>query len=64
MHEEVHMEETCVIVAEVNNMHVGVIVDSVSEVVDIGRGDIEETPEFEQGIDTDFVMGLGDNNTT
>ncbi len=64
MHEEEHTEETCVIVVEVNNMHVGVIVDSVSEVVDIGRGDIEETPKFEQVIDTDFMMGLGDNNTT
>ncbi len=62
MQEEEHTEETCVIVVEVNSMHVGVIVDSVSEVVDIGRGDIEETPNFGQGIDTDFIMGLGKVN--
>ena len=31
-------------------------------VVDIGRGDIEETPNFGQGIDTDFIMGLGKVN--
>ncbi len=62
MHEEEHTEETCVIVEEVNNMHVGVIVDSVSEVVDIGRGDIEETPKLEQGIDKDFMMGPGKVN--
>ncbi len=62
MQEEEHTEETCVIVVEVNNTHVGVIVDSVSEVVDIGRGDIEETPNFGQGIDTDFIMGLGKVN--
>ncbi len=62
MQEEVHTEETCVIVVEVNNTHIGVIVDSVSEVVDIGRGDIEETPNFGQGIDTDFIMGLGKVN--
>lgn len=62
MQEEEHTEETCVIVVEVNNSHIGVIVDSVSEVVDIGNGDIEETPDFGQGIDTDFIMGLGKVN--
>ncbi len=36
MQEEVHTEEICVIVMEVNNMYVGGIVDSVSEIVDIG----------------------------
>jgi len=62
MQEEEHTQETCVIVVEVNNMQIGVIVDSVSEVVDIGSGDIEETPDFGQGIDTDFIMGLGKVN--
>ncbi len=59
MQEEVRTEGTCVIVVEVNNMHVGGIVDSASEVVDIGSSDIEETPSFGQGVDTDFIMGLG-----
>ncbi len=60
--EEEHTGETCIIVVEVNSMHIGVIVDSVSEVVDIGSGDIEDTPKFGQGIDTDFIMGLGKVN--
>lgn len=59
MQEEEHTDETCVIVVDVDSTHIGVIVDSVSEVVDIGSGDIEETPNFGQGIDTDFIMGLG-----
>jgi purine-binding chemotaxis protein CheW len=59
MPEEEHTKETCVIVAEVNNTSIGIIVDSVSEVLDIKSGEIEETPSFGQGIDTDFIMGMG-----
>ena len=59
MQEEEHTQETCVIVAEVNNTSIGIIVDSVSEVLDIKSDEIEETPGFGQGIDTDFIMGMG-----
>ncbi|MBC8551165.1 MAG: purine-binding chemotaxis protein CheW [Candidatus Brocadiales bacterium] len=59
MPEEEHTKETCVIVVEVNNTSVGIIVDSVSEVLEIKGGDIEEAPCFGQGIDTDFIIGLG-----
>ena len=59
MHEEEHTQETCVIVVEVNNTSIGIIVDSVSEVSDIGGGEIEDPPKFGQNIDTSFIMGLG-----
>lgn len=59
MQEEKHTQETCVIVVEVNSTSIGIIVDSVSEVLYIGRGEIEDTPNFGQGIDTSFIMGLG-----
>ena len=59
MQEEAHTRETCVIVVEVNNTSIGIIVDSVSEVSDIGGGEIETAPKFGQGIDTSFIMGLG-----
>ena len=59
MQEEKYTQETCVIVVEVNNAHIGIIVDSVSEVVDINSSEIEETPPFGQGIDTSFMMGMG-----
>jgi purine-binding chemotaxis protein CheW len=59
MPEEEHTQETCVIVVEVNSTSIGIIVDSVSEVLDIKSGEIEETPSLGQGIDTDFIMGLG-----
>jgi len=59
MSEEEYTQKTCVIVVEADNSQVGIIVDSVSEVLDIKSGEIEETPGFGQGIDTDFIMGLG-----
>jgi purine-binding chemotaxis protein CheW len=59
MPEVEYTKETCIIVAEVGATQVGVIVDSVSEVTDIKGEDIEEAPSFGQGIDTNFIMGLG-----
>ena len=59
MPEVEHTKETCIIVAEVGTAQVGIIVDSVSEVTDIKGEDIEEAPSFGQGIDTNFIMGLG-----
>ncbi len=59
MQEEDHTQETCVIVVEVNGASIGIIVDSVSEVVDIKDGEVEDSPRFTQGVDTSFIMGLG-----
>ena len=59
MQEKEHTDETCVIVVEVNNTSIGIIVDSVSEVLEITRGEIEESPHFGQDIDTSYIMGLG-----
>ena len=59
MQEEAHTQETCVIVVEVNSTSIGIIVDSVSEVSDIGGGEIENAPKFGQNIDTSFIMGIG-----
>lgn len=59
MTEAEHTQETCIIVVEVGNALVGIVVDNVSEVLDIKAGDIEKTPEFGQAIDTKFIMGLG-----
>jgi purine-binding chemotaxis protein CheW len=43
MQEEVHTQETCVIVVEVNGSSIGLIVDSVSEVSDItGLGKVKD----------------------
>ena len=59
MTEEEYTQETCTIVVEVNSSLIGIIVDTVSEVVDVGSEEIEDTPQFGHGIDTDFITGLG-----
>lgn len=58
-------EETCVIVVEVSvggdgeMFQMGVIVDTVSEVLDIARERIEPAPRFGGGIGTSSIMGMG-----
>ena len=36
----------------------GVIVDGVSEVLNLMAGDIEDTPDFGHGIDTPYILGM------
>ncbi|MFQ5965184.1 MAG: chemotaxis protein CheW [Candidatus Scalinduaceae bacterium] len=64
MPEEEQTQETCVIVVEVGAysntpQQIGIIVDNVSEVLNIKGEEIEEAPHFGQEIDTSFIMGLG-----
>jgi purine-binding chemotaxis protein CheW len=51
--------ETCIIVVHIRGVEVGVIVDRVSEVVDIPEGDIDPAPSFGAGCNTDYILGIG-----
>jgi purine-binding chemotaxis protein CheW len=37
---------------------IGIVVDSVSEVLNIKREDIEETPTFGTRLNTDYILGM------
>lgn len=54
---------TCIVIVELaqdgERHDVGVIVDSVNEVMEIGIGDIEPAPSFGAKIRTDFIAGMG-----
>ncbi|SYZ74393.1 Chemotaxis protein CheW [Candidatus Zixiibacteriota bacterium] len=56
-------EETCIIVVDVEGEHgstlMGILVDAVSEVLDIQANEIEDTPVFGVGVDTRFILGIG-----
>ena len=52
-------EETCIIVVQVGEVEVGIIVDKVSEVLDIAGEAIDEAPQFGTDVDTDFILGMG-----
>ena len=55
-------DATCIIVVEVSqngrDVSVGVIVDQVSEVLDIAGEDIEDAPDFGGDVNTDFILGM------
>lgn len=55
-------DRTCIIVVEVKeggvNIQIGVIVDAVSEVLNVLEEDIEETPKFGVSLDTEFILGM------
>ncbi len=52
-------DETCIIVVDVGQVEMGIIVDRVSEVLDIGSDDIEPPPSFGVSVDTAFILGMG-----
>ena len=55
-------ERTCIIVVEISGtgrtVHMGIVVDSVSEVLNIKAGDIEETPNFGTKLNTEYILGM------
>ncbi len=59
MEEAEYNKETCIIVVSVDNILIGIIVDTVSEVLDIMPGEIEPSPKFSSSIRTDFILGIG-----
>jgi purine-binding chemotaxis protein CheW len=62
MEEAAHTEKTCIIVVEAARgearLPIGVIVDSVSEVLNIKGGDVEPTPDFGVATDTGYILGM------
>ena len=56
-------EETCIIVVETTqgdrNISTGIVVDHVSEVLDIAGENIEAAPQFGSSVNTDFILGMG-----
>jgi len=51
--------QTCVIVVDVSGVQMGVVVDTVREVLDIGEDEIESAPRFGTKVDTRYIRGLG-----
>jgi len=60
-------ERTCIVVVQVRlssqqNIQMGLIVDSVEEVVTLNGNDIEPTPEFGTQVDTAYLLGMAKVN--
>jgi len=56
-------DRTCIIVLRIARRGVfvtmGILVDSVSEVLDIAQDLIEDAPQFGGAVETDFLLGIG-----
>jgi len=52
-------ERTCIVVINVAEQAVGLIVDRVSEVLDIPKSEIEPPPQVKKGSGSRFIEGLG-----
>lgn len=55
-------ERTCIIVVEIDNesttVQIGIVVDSVSEVLNIKAEEIEDAPTFGTKLNTQFILGM------
>jgi purine-binding chemotaxis protein CheW len=66
MKEMAYTERTCIIVSEIagpsgSNL-IGIVVDSVSEVLNVKVADLEEKPNFGVRLDTDYIVGMAKLN--
>ena len=57
-----YTERTCIIVVEIEGqagtIQIGIVVDAVSEVLNIKGEEIEDTPTFGTKLDTDYILGM------
>lgn len=59
MEQAEYTDETCIIVVDMDQTMIGILVDTVSEVLDIPADQIEPPPSFGSKLDTDFILGMG-----
>ncbi len=52
-------DETRTIVVDTGGIEIGIVVDRVREVLDIGEDEIEDAPSFGLAVEADFVRGMG-----
>lgn len=62
MAEKEYTDRTCIVVVEIGahamDMVIGIVVDSVSEVLNIKNDEIEDTPAFGTSLNTEYILGM------
>ncbi len=57
-----YTEKTCIIVVEIESsdtiVFIGIVVDAVSEVLNIKEEEIENAPSFGTSVNTDYILGM------
>jgi purine-binding chemotaxis protein CheW len=54
-----HTKNTRIVVTEIGSKRVGMVVDSVSEVLRLPVDQIEAAPDMITGVDTEYIRGVG-----
>jgi len=54
-----HTKNTRIVVTEIGSKRVGMVVDSVSEVLRLPVEQIEAAPDMIAGVDTEYIRGVG-----
>jgi purine-binding chemotaxis protein CheW len=59
-----YTDRTCIVVVETDSgtgkLHMGIVVDSVSEVLNMKGADIVDTPAFGTTLNTDYIIGMAE----
>jgi purine-binding chemotaxis protein CheW len=59
MEAKARTNETVIIIVQAIGIEMGIIVDKVSEVLDIPAEQIENSPSFGVEVNTDYILGIG-----
>jgi len=52
-------DRTCIIVVRINDVSVGIIVDTVNEVINIPESQVDPPPRTHSGIKSSYIKGMG-----
>lgn len=52
-------DRTCIIVVKINDISIGLIVDTVNEVIDIPESQMDPPPKTHSGIGSSYIKGMG-----
>ncbi|WP_186578196.1 chemotaxis protein CheW [Aquibacillus kalidii] len=56
--ETVHTENTRILIASIDDIQVGLIVDAATDVIDIDSSVIDEAPQSVNGVDSKYLKGV------
>ena len=52
-------DRTCIVVVDIRNVSIGIIVDSVSEVITIPEQDVVDPPQMNKGLNNRYIKKIG-----
>ena len=52
-------DRTCIIVVDINDIAIGLVVDTVNEVLNIPEDQVDPPPKTHSGIKNNYIMGMG-----